>query len=149
MIEALEANPFEERTHRRIVDAGHTFSPRLEAASGFQMRHGEAVAIDLALSTTIAARLGILDHDASARILGLITATGLPTTSPHLTVDLCRDALIEAVSHRGGQLHLPLFAAVGRPQFVESREDVEAVLGPALSDLRSPPHRTHHLASAI
>ena len=146
MLEALEGNLFEDHTYRRIVDAGHTFSPRLEAASGFRIRHGEAVAIDLALSATIAARLGLLPERERDRIVDLIVAAGLPTTSSHLTAELCREALADAIAHRGGQLNLPLFEGIGRPRFVDEPATVERVLEPALEDLRA---RSSHKILAI
>jgi 3-dehydroquinate synthetase len=148
MLEALEGNLFEDRTYRRIVDAGHTFSPRLEAASGFRIRHGEAVAIDLALSAAIAARLGLLPEQERDRIVGLIVAAGLPTTSSHLTAELCCAALADAIVHRGGQLNLPLFESIGRPCFVDEPETIERVLEPALGDVRAcPSHEFGAIAS--
>src|SRR5690606_33336226 len=60
MLEELEQNPYEDRTYQRLVDFGHTFSPLLEAAYDFTLHHGDAVAIDIALSATIAEELGLL-----------------------------------------------------------------------------------------
>jgi len=138
MLEALDGNLFEDRSYRRTVDAGHTFSPKLEAAARFTIRHGEAVAVDLALSATLAARLGFLATGTSERIRRLIATAGLPITSDDLTAELCRDALAEAVRHRGGRLNLPLFDAVGHARFVDTSQVVDQVLELALEDLRLP-----------
>src|SRR6185369_8716447 len=59
MLEELQENPYEDQSYRRLVDMGHTFSPAIEAASGYTLHHGEAVAIDVAISATIAAELGL------------------------------------------------------------------------------------------
>ena len=60
MLEELEGNLYEDRSYKRLVDLGHTFSPAIEAASGFKIHHGEAVAIDIALSATISAELKMI-----------------------------------------------------------------------------------------
>ncbi len=41
------ADPFEQTGRRAILNLGHTFAHALEAASGFQLRHGDAVALGL------------------------------------------------------------------------------------------------------
>ncbi len=58
MLEELEPNMFEDQTYQRLVDFGHTVSPALEAASGFSLSHGEAVAIDMAFSTVVTQHRG-------------------------------------------------------------------------------------------
>src|SRR5208337_3750876 len=49
-LEELETNLYEDKTYRRVLDFGHTFSPLVESVSDFQVSHGAAVAIDIALS---------------------------------------------------------------------------------------------------
>ena len=49
MLCELQANPFEEEL-ARVVDFGHTFSPLLESVSEYRLNHGEAVAVDMAVS---------------------------------------------------------------------------------------------------
>jgi 3-dehydroquinate synthase len=72
MLEELKENLFEDRTYKRLVDAGHTFSPQIEAASSFTIHHGAAVAVDLSLSATIAAVTGLLTWADRDRVIGLI-----------------------------------------------------------------------------
>jgi 3-dehydroquinate synthase len=135
MLEALQGNLFEDRSLRRTVDAGHTFSPALEAASGFALRHGEAVAIDLALCAVISKRLGLLASGECERVLRLIDSAGLPIYSGDFTEDLARTALQEAIAHRGGRLHLPLFQEIGRVSFLESVAAVDHEIASALEEL--------------
>ena len=55
MLEELEYNLW-EHILCRLVDYGHTFSPELEMAalvSGNELLHGEAVNIDMALTTQV------------------------------------------------------------------------------------------------
>jgi 2-epi-5-epi-valiolone synthase len=137
MLEALRDDPFEQHSRPRAVDAGHTFSPKLEAASGFMLRHGEAVAIDLALSATIAKLLGLLAVEDHTRIMRIIGSVGLPISSPYLTEQLCIAALVDAALQRRGNLNLPLFEAIGRPTFINSPTEIESVLATALGELNA------------
>lgn len=55
MLEELEYNLW-EHILCRLVDYGHTFSPEIEMAaltSGNELLHGEAVNIDMALTTQV------------------------------------------------------------------------------------------------
>lgn len=124
MLDELQANLYEDRTFRRLVDFGHTFSPLLEAESSFQLGHGDAVAVDMAFTVRLAAHLGYLateDADAIVRTLG---AAGLPVWSPMLTRALCRQALAEATRHRGGRLHLVMPTSIGSATFIEHADEV-------------------------
>lgn len=134
MLEALASNPLEASGRPRAVDAGHTFSPRLEAATGFEIRHGEAVAVDLVLTATIATLLGLLPLAECERIASTIAAIGLPVASPLLSLELCSAAVEDAVRHRGGHLNLPLPSAIGEVTVLKQRGDLStAVLEEALA----------------
>jgi 3-dehydroquinate synthase len=126
MLEELAPNLYEDQTFKRLVDAGHTFTPLIEAASDFAIHHGEAVAIDLCLSVTIAAVAGILQWNERSRLTQLIRAIGLPTFTPLLTEELCERALIEAEYHRGGQSNLVLPDRVGSGIFIDALRDLPA-----------------------
>jgi len=131
MLEELQGNPFEDKTYERLVDAGHTFSPRIEAASGFSIHHGEAVAIDLCLSATIAAEAGLMSWNARDRVVNLIDAIGLPAFTPVANAALCAAALTEAARHRGGHTDLVLPRRIGEAVFVKSECDLQPHVVPA------------------
>jgi 3-dehydroquinate synthetase len=116
MLSELEPNLYENVTSKRFVDMGHTFSPLIEAASGFRIFHGEAVAIDIAFSAALASRLGWLPPRECRRIVHAIARCGLPVTTPCLTERVALDALAEAARHRRYPV-LP--AGIGEPAFVE------------------------------
>jgi 3-dehydroquinate synthase len=138
MLDELRQNPYEDRTYERLVDFGHTFSPALEAALGFEIQHGEAVAIDIALSATIAKSLGVLASCDWKRILLVLRSASLPIFAPRLDIGLCRDALTEACRHRGGSINLVVPAGIGRAVFLKRREDVpDSVLELSLACLAS------------
>ena len=131
MLEELQGNPFEDKTYERLVDAGHTFSPRIEAASGFSIHHGDAVAIDLCLSATIAAEAGLMSWNTRDRVVDLIDAIGLPAFTPLANTALCAEALMEAARHRGGHTDLVLPRRIGEAVFVKSERDLRPQLIPA------------------
>jgi 3-dehydroquinate synthase len=119
MLEEMEPNLYEDRSYKRLVDMGHTFSPALEAASGFRIHHGEAVAIDTALSTTISAELDLMPEAERDVIVSTIVSIGLPIFSELLTEELCFKALADATMHRAGAMNLVLPVRVGQATFLE------------------------------
>jgi 2-epi-5-epi-valiolone synthase len=128
MLEELAANPYEDKGYRRLVDFGHTFSPLVESATQFTMSHGDAVAIDMALSAVLAEDLGLLSPAACERILATIASVGLPIYSSHLTPELAEESLREAARHRGGSPNLVLPVEVGRATFIERMDELPYAL---------------------
>ena len=124
MLDELGSNPFEDRTYERLVDFGHTFSNAIEGALSFDIHHGEAVAIDLALSACIAEAAGVLDGGVCARIIDALRSTSLPLWTRALDADLCRGAVAEACRHRGGAMNLVVPAEIGRAVFLRRREQL-------------------------
>jgi 3-dehydroquinate synthetase len=108
MIEELESNIYEDQTYERVVDFGHTFSPLLETETRHLLSHGQAVAVDMALSTVLSFDMGLIHRGYRDRILDLMHSLGLPVYAPELTVSLCRQALLKATSYRGGRPNLVL-----------------------------------------
>ena len=136
MFEELRQNPYEDQTYERLVDFGHTFSPALESALAFGIQHGEAVAIDIALSSAIARTLGIIPADLCERILGALRGASLPIFAPRLDLKLCREGLVEAARHRGGTMNLVVPAGIGRAVFLKQQADVpDGVLADSLASL--------------
>jgi len=135
MVEELARNPFEDQTFERLVDMGHTFSPQLEARSGFKLSHGEAVAVDMALSCVIAVELGLMSTHAARRFIALLERVGLPVGSRLLSAELCREAMACATAHRGGNLNLVLPCGIGQATFVGNDALEGGVLERALARL--------------
>lgn len=117
MLEEL-ANNLWESVLERAVDYGHTFSPRLEMVALPELLHGEAVAIDMALSLVIAAQRELISSHELSRALTLIEAYGLPTCHRHCDEELLMKALAETTSHRDGLQRLPLSRGLGRAVFI-------------------------------
>jgi 3-dehydroquinate synthase len=136
MLDELQSNPHEDKTLERLMDMGHTFSPKLETASRFSLPHGEAVAIDMALSCLISAEAGWMDEPETNRLIQTLIRVGLPIDSPLLTKDLCLDALEAAKLHRGGKLNLVVPTKIGKARFIHDLDEVPTgVMESALSRL--------------
>ncbi|CAN5492031.1 hypothetical protein BH10ACT1_BH10ACT1_03960 [soil metagenome] len=95
----------------RVIAFGHTWSPTLELAPEVPMLHGHAVAIDMALSTTLAEQRGYISAEERDRILRLMSDLGLAIDSPYLTSELLAQGTESITQTRGGLLR----AAVPRP----------------------------------
>ncbi len=144
MIEELEPNLYENDL-RRAADFGHTFSPELESASGYELSHGEAVALDMLLSTAIAVGLGLCEPAVFYRLHALCAAAGLPLTHPVCSPALLQRALAHASRHRGNQLNLVVPTAVGTAAFVQ---DVPGALLAGALDLLEEADGMDELAAA-
>lgn len=67
---------------RRILNFGHTIGHAVEAASGYQLIHGFAVAIGMRAAAELAVRSGMADPSVAAGIDQLLRAYQLPTEIP-------------------------------------------------------------------
>jgi len=106
-------DPFESGSSRPL-DFGHWSAHKLERMSDYQLLHGEAVAIGMALDCTYANMMGYLSGEALSRILDLLAGLNLPVTHPLLnnTDELLR-GLSEFRAHLGGVLTIPLLKSIG------------------------------------
>lgn len=134
MLAELQPNLW-EKTLERVVDYGHTFSPSLEMVALPALLHGEAVCIDMALTTVLAEKRGLVSELDRHRILELMHRLKLPTWHPLMTADLLQKALADTVRHRDGQQRLPLPVGIGNACFVNdvTRDEIAAAAG-ALED---------------
>jgi len=111
-------DPFERGTARPL-DFGHWAAHRLESMTNHRLSHGEAVAIGIALDSTIAADLGLIDAADRDRIIALLRALGLPTWD---------DALLDSAGLLSGleefREHLGGAATVAMPQGIGASVDV-------------------------
>ena len=71
-----------EGGRRAILNYGHTLGHALETASGYDLRHGEAVAIGLVYAAEVALRLGRIDAARVVEHRRIVAAYDLPVTLP-------------------------------------------------------------------
>ncbi|GMV08101.1 MAG: 3-dehydroquinate synthase [Gemmatimonadota bacterium] len=62
---------------REILNFGHTYGHALEAASGFDLGHGSAVALGMLLEARLGERIGITESGTEARIRAALDRLGL------------------------------------------------------------------------
>lgn len=91
----VQADPFEQNM-RRILNYGHTLGHAVEAASGFELLHGESVAIGIIAAGLIEIELGLAKPGRLERIQRIFTRIGVPPTSPR---DLTNENLVELMKH--------------------------------------------------
>lgn len=124
MLEELHDNLWEHRLER-VVDYGHSFSPTLEMRALPALLHGEAVNLDMALTTLIAQGRGLMTDRQCARVLNTMRMLRLPVHHPLLEPKLLRDALADTVRHRDGRQRLPLPVGIGDAVFVNDLTERE------------------------
>ena len=112
-------DPFELGS-RRPLDFGHWAAHKLESMTHNRLRHGEAVAIGIALDSVYAMKAGYLGVAALDRILAVLTRLGftlwdddLLTRGPRGRFSVL-DGLDEFREHLGGDLHVTLSGTSGK-----------------------------------
>ena len=129
---ATSGDPFEFGSARPL-DFGHWAAHKLEQISEYKIRHGEAVAIGIALDTIYARRRGFLDVESADRILGLIELLGFEIFANELLhVDSAGGLLVlkgleEFREHLGGQLTITLLRTIGSGFEVHEMHDETVV----------------------
>jgi 3-dehydroquinate synthase len=120
---ASAGDPFEQGSARPL-DFGHWAAHKLESLTDHALRHGEAVAIGMALDSCYSARAGLLDPAALERICALLEGLGFALWDDALAVlgadesPRVLDGLREFREHLGGELTVTLLAGIGRGQEV-------------------------------
>ncbi|MCF4123363.1 sedoheptulose 7-phosphate cyclase [Antribacter sp. KLBMP9083] len=117
MLEELQPNLWEGRLER-LVDYGHSFSPSIEMAGLPELLHGEAVCIDMAMTTHIAHRRGMVTDAELSRVIDVMHVLGLPVHHAGCTPELLVKALVDTTRHRDGLQRLPLPVGIGDAAFV-------------------------------
>lgn len=137
---AGSGDPFEAGSARPL-DFGHWAAHKLETLTAHALRHGEAVAIGMALDSRYAVEIGLLDENSLERICAVLERLGLPIWNdalarPSPLGDLeVLGGLEEFREHLGGELSLTLLRAIG--QAVEAHEVERPALLRALGWLRA------------
>ena len=110
---ASSGDPFEFGSSRPL-DFGHWAAHKLEALSNYETRHGEAVAVGIALDSSYAYLTGTLDEASWRRILDLFVNLKLSLTTPELRDPAVLSGLSEFQEHLGGELTIMLLEGIGR-----------------------------------
>ncbi len=115
-------DPF-ETDEARPLDFGHWSAHRMEAMSGFTLRHGEAVATGLAIDCAYSTLVLGLPRDTAKRVVRCLDDLQIPFARTYLNdVDALLAGLDEFRQHLGGRLTVTMLRGVGDPQDVHQIE---------------------------
>jgi 3-dehydroquinate synthase len=140
-------DPFEFGAARPL-DFGHWAAHKLEQLSDFQIRHGEAVAIGMALDVIYSRNIGLLDAVSADRVLALLRRLGFGLFANELLhLDSQQQPVVlkgleDFREHLGGQLTLTFLKAIG--QGVEVHEVVLPKMLDAIHELQQRDAETEH-----
>jgi shikimate kinase/3-dehydroquinate synthase len=101
-------DPFERKGRREILNLGHTFGHALEAASDYELSHGEAVALGL---------------KAALKLSGLEVDHPLDSQPVRVDRERAWAALQRDKKFRGGKIRIVLLEALGKPVVREVEAD--------------------------
>ena len=116
---ATGGDPFESGSARPL-DFGHWAAHKLEQLSHFEISHGEAVAIGIALDVLYSRNTGLLDAVSAERVLSLLEKLGFRLFADELLnannaeLPAILSGLEEFREHLGGELSITLLAEIGR-----------------------------------
>jgi 3-dehydroquinate synthase len=117
---AVVAEDQREAGRRKTLNFGHTLGHAIEHASGYELLHGEAIAVGMCLESRLAERLGVAEPGTADRIRAACAAAGLPTQRP---TGLSPEAILRAArgdkKAREGRAEYALPAAIGRMAFAD------------------------------
>ncbi|MCX4681475.1 3-dehydroquinate synthase [Streptomyces sp. NBC_01433] len=133
----LAPDPFEQKDLRRLLNLGHCVGHPYEAATGYRVLHGEAVAAGTAVAAAHAYLSGETELEDRERVLNLLAAYRLPAVIPDSLRDAVWDGMSTVRRIRNGPLHLVL---PHQPGHCTITDDIDRpAFDKALNDLAARP----------
>lgn len=103
-----------EGGRRAILNAGHTVAHALEQATGYDIPHGEAVALGLVAECALAEGLGVAPAGMGARVAALLRRLDLPVRlAQAIDPDRLMDAMATDKKNRSGRVRFALPRELG------------------------------------
>ena len=115
---ATSGDPFEMGSARPL-DFGHWCAHKMEVLTHNRLRHGEAVALGMALDTLYSWKIGHITGDQCFRVIGLLDDLGFSLWEEELLLEneggelVVLEGLREFREHLGGILHITLLRGIG------------------------------------
>ena len=111
-----------ENGRRAVLNFGHTVGHAIEAATGFSVPHGAAVAAGMVAEARLGEHAGHTAPGTAARVTAAVTRFGLPATpAAAFGIDALVDRMRFDKKVRGGALRFALPAAIGRADGDDAR----------------------------
>lgn len=99
-VRIVEEDPY-EKGRRAVLNLGHTFGHALERVTGYQLRHGLAVALGLVAAAHLGVALGLADPELVSLTRRVLQRAGLPTRWRELEPPLPAPAVGEVLAAMG------------------------------------------------
>lgn len=112
---ATGGDPFESGSSRPL-DFGHWAAHKLEQMTHYGLRHGEAVAMGIALDVTYAHAIGLIHKATLDAIIQVLEEIGFDLTLPLSSVEEVDTLMVgmeEFREHLGGELTITLISGIG------------------------------------
>ncbi|GAB1855388.1 3-dehydroquinate synthase [Flavobacteriaceae bacterium MHTCC 0001] len=104
-------DPFEQGSSRPL-DFGHWAAHKIEQLTNYKIRHGEAVAIGIAIDSTYSYLNGFIEEAELIRILKCFTSLGFNITNISMKQEII-EGLEEFREHLGGKLTIMILKSLG------------------------------------
>lgn len=101
-----------DRGSRRLLNLGHSFGHAVEACSGYEILHGQAVAIGMAMIARAAAAKGICSVETAEKIRAGLCALSLPTET-EIPGEALLKALLRDKKRSGDSMNLVVPETIG------------------------------------
>ncbi|HET8605167.1 MAG TPA: 3-dehydroquinate synthase [Marmoricola sp.] len=108
---------------REVLNYGHTMAHAIERATGYAVRHGEAVAIGMVYVAELARLAGRLDDETAARHARTLELVGLPTSFDGATYDELLATMRVDKKARGSQLRFVVLEGLAEPVVLAGPEE--------------------------
>lgn len=110
---------------RRMLNFGHTIGHAVEAGSGFELLHGEAISIGMVLEARLGESLGVTAQGTADRLAAVFREAGLPDRLP-TGMDAARVAELTRSDKkaRAGAVEYALIEGIGRAHEASGRWSV-------------------------
>lgn len=139
----LGGDPF-EALEARPLDFGHWSAHRLEPMTDYQLRHGEAVGIGVALDTIYSSKMFGLPHDDAMRVCETLRMLRTPLWCDALEKsDEMLQGLEEFRQHLGGRLTVTMLPRIG--ENIHVHEIDREIMRRSINEL----HNVAHASSTV
>ncbi|HET7351600.1 MAG TPA: 3-dehydroquinate synthase [Marmoricola sp.] len=108
---------------REVLNYGHTMAHAIERATGYGVRHGEAVALGMVYVAELARSLGLLDEETAARHAEVLAAVGLPTRWQGAEFDDLLATMRVDKKARGDQLRFLVLHGLAKPAILTGPDE--------------------------
>jgi shikimate kinase/3-dehydroquinate synthase len=127
-ISVVNQDPYEQGL-RETLNFGHTVGHAVEALTHYGVKHGEAVAIGMAVETRLAEDLGVAEPGLARKLTDLLAMLELPTSIPaSIGIDDLLSAMLSDKKKRAGIIRFSLPVKIGEAVWGIEVQDLKAAL---------------------